>query len=136
MATDDDERDEEERSEDEPEDQPAEDEEEAPEEDLRDQRIAELETALANSAAQVDALSQGLFAAQVAATGRLVDPSGLPYDAALVNNPEALDAAITALLLASPHLGRIVVSGDVDQDARDEVEPPAPNLLSILKEFA
>ena len=129
MATDDDEREEETQ-----EDPPAE--EESPEEDPRDARLAELETALANAAAQIDGLSQGLFAAQVAATGRLVDPSGLPYSADLVNNAEALDAAITALLLASPHLGRIVVEGDVDQDARDEVEPPAPNLLSILKEFA
>lgn len=129
MPPDDEERDEEET--------PSEETEEAPpEEDPRDARIVELESALANATTQLDAMSQGLFAAQVAATGRLVDPSGLPYDAALVNNPEALDAAITALLLASPHLGRIVVSGDVDQDARDEVEPPAPNLLSILKEFA
>ena len=129
MATDD-EREEEESP---PEEAP---EEEAPEEDLRDQRIAELEAALASAATQIESLSQGLFYSQVAATGRLVDPSGLPYDAALVNNAEAMDAAITALLLASPWLGKIVVEGDVDQDARDEVTPPAPNLLGILKEFA
>lgn len=107
---------------------------ETPEEDPRDQRIAELEMALAAASAQVDALSQGLFASQVDATGRLIDPGSMPYAPELLNAPEALDAAITALLLSSPWMGKVQVSGDVDQDARDEVTPPAPNLLSILKE--
>jgi hypothetical protein len=61
----------------------------------------------------------------------------MPFAPELLNQPEALDAAITALLLSSPWLGKIVVDGDVDQDAKDEITPPAaPNLLEIMKQFA
>lgn len=108
-------------------------EDDTPEEDPNAARIAELEAALAALTTENQALSEGLFYAQVAATDALVDPSGLPYSADLLNNPEALEAAIAALLLASPQLGKIKVAGDVDQDARDEVEPTAPGLLEIMK---
>src|SRR5438874_9059396 len=67
-------------------------EDDAPEEDPNAARIAELESALASATTQLEAMSQGLFYAQVAATDLLVDPSGLPYDPALVNNPEAMQA--------------------------------------------
>jgi hypothetical protein len=54
---------------------------------------------------------------------------------------EAVVGELTAALeaanerVAELSAGLIKVSGDVDQDARDEVTPPAPNLLSIMKEF-
>jgi hypothetical protein len=55
-----------------------------------------------------------LFAARVAATGRLADPTDMPFDAALVDDADALNAAIDALLTAKPHLAtRKPAWGDV-----------------------
>lgn len=110
-------------------------EEEAPEVDQRDQRIQELEDTLAAAQAQIDSLSQGLFAYQVSALDLLADPGALPYSADLVGNEEALRAAALALIAAQPDLAKIVVTGDVDQFARDDVEPAPANLLQIMKEL-
>jgi|SRR5581483_1467089 len=100
-----------------------------------DPRIAELEAALAASNAQVEALGQALFTYQVSDLGLLADPAAMPYSPDLAGNPDALKAAVLALIASQPDLGRIVVTGDVDQDARDEVQPPATNLLAIMKEM-
>lgn len=103
--------------------------------DERDQRIATLEAALTEATSQVEALSQAVFTAQVGSLGLLVDPAEMPYDPALVNDPDALQAAVSALLVAKPYLAKMRVSGDIDQGPRDEVTPPV-SLTGILKQFA
>jgi hypothetical protein len=68
-------------------------------------------------AQQADALAQRLHAALVAATGRLADPSDLPFAAQHLDDADALTAAIDELLQAKPHLKSRRVVGDVGQGA-------------------
>ncbi|KRE38216.1 hypothetical protein ASG73_04435 [Janibacter sp. Soil728] len=60
-------------------------------------------------------LQERLHGALVGATGRLADPSDLPFDPAHLEDEDALTAAIDALLEAKPHLAPRRVSGDVGQ---------------------
>lgn len=62
-------------------------------------------------------LQQRLFTMLVEKTGRLADPSDLPFDAALIDDEGALDEAIESLLAAKPHLASRRVVGDVGQGA-------------------
>lgn len=74
-------------------------------------------------AKRADELAERVFRLEVAATGRLADPSDLPYDAALVDDPDALRAAVDALLAAKPHLASRRPRGDVDQGVRETSQP-------------
>jgi hypothetical protein len=82
--------------------------------------------------ARVDELTRALLTAQVAATGRLADPTDLKAATDVLDNPEALNAAIDALLEAKPHLKARKASGDIGQGSRGASAQPA-NLLSIIK---
>lgn len=62
-----------------------------------------------------DDLAQRLHTAQVAATGRLADPSDLAFDEALLDDEAALNAAIDALLEKKPHLASRMPKGDIGQ---------------------
>lgn len=77
-------------------------------------------------AKKADEYARELFAARVAATGRLADPTDLPFDAGHLDSPDALNAAIDALLDAKPHLASRVPRGNVGQGAgtasHDEVD--------------
>ncbi|MFV0430324.1 MAG: hypothetical protein ACK5KO_12975 [Arachnia sp.] len=66
-------------------------------------------------AKRADDLARDLFAARVTATGRLADPSDLDYDEALLDDAEALDAAVDDLLATKPHLASRTPRGDVGQ---------------------
>lgn len=66
-------------------------------------------------AGQSDVLAQRLHTALTAATGRLQDPTDLPYDAAHLDDPEALGQAIDDLLKAKPHLGARKLHGNIGQ---------------------
>ena len=66
-------------------------------------------------AKRADELARELFAAKVTATGRLADPSDLPFSDDLVADADALNAAIDALLDAKPHLASRTPRGDVGQ---------------------
>ncbi|PWF26037.1 hypothetical protein [Ancrocorticia populi] len=66
-------------------------------------------------AGQSDVLAQRLHTALTAATGRLQDPTDLPYDAAHLDDPEALEQAIDDLLKAKPHLGARRPTGSIGQ---------------------
>lgn len=66
-------------------------------------------------AGRSDDLAARLHTALVTATGRLADPSDLPYDEAHVDDTEALAAAIDDLLARKPHLASRKPSGDVGQ---------------------
>lgn len=70
---------------------------------------------LADAEARADKYGRALFTAQVAATGRLADPADLPYNAELVDDADALTAAIDALVEAKPHLRSRKPVGDVGQ---------------------
>lgn len=56
----------------------------------------------------------------VRATGRLADPTDLPFDAAHLDDPEALTAAIDTLLEAKPHLESRRPTGDIGQGHKGE----------------
>jgi hypothetical protein len=68
-------------------------------------------------AADRDDLAQRLHAALVTATGRLADPSDLPFDEDHLSDPDAIEAAIDDLLARKPHLASRKPSGDVGQGA-------------------
>lgn len=79
-----------------------------------------------------DDLAQQLFTAKVAATGRLADPTDLPYDEGLLNDSAALDQAIGELLHAKPHLASRVPHGSVGQGPRSG-DAGAVDLASMLR---
>ena len=80
--------------------------------------VQKLRTEAAESrvrAKATDALATRLHASLVAATGRLADPSDLPFDAAHLDDDAAMNTAIDALLVAKPHLASRKPRGDVGQ---------------------
>ena len=66
-------------------------------------------------AKKADELARELFTAKVTATGRLADPTDLPFSDELVADADALNAAIDALLGKKPHLASRTPRGDVGQ---------------------
>jgi len=65
----------------------------------------------------LEPLQQRLFTALVQQSGRLADPTDLPFDATLLEDEGRLTAAIDALVARKPHLASRRVSGDVGQGA-------------------
>jgi len=82
-----------------------------------------------------DGLAQRLHTATVAATGRLADPTDLPYDEAHLDDPDALAAAIDDLLERKPHLKARRPVGDVGQGDRGRAAEPV-NLAAMLRDRA
>lgn len=68
-------------------------------------------------AQQADQLAERLHTALVAATGRLADPTDLPFDAHHLDDVDAMTAAIDVLVERKPHLKTRRPSGDVGQGA-------------------
>lgn len=68
-------------------------------------------------AKRADQLARDLFAARVAATGRLADPNDLTFDEALLDDPDALDTALDQLLAEHPHYAARTPRGDIGQGA-------------------
>ena len=68
-------------------------------------------------AKKADDYARALFAARVAATGRLADASDLPFDPELVDDLPAMEAAIDELLRAHPHYASRTPQGDIGQGA-------------------
>lgn len=66
-------------------------------------------------AADRDEIAERLHTALVAATGRLADPTDLTFDDAHLSDPEAITAAVDALLTAKPHLASRIPAGDIGQ---------------------
>ena len=66
-------------------------------------------------AKKADDYARALFAARVAATGRLADPSDLPFNTDLVDDLPALEAAIDDLLAQHPHYAARTPRGDIGQ---------------------
>lgn len=66
-------------------------------------------------AKRTDDLATRLHTALVAATGRLADPTDMPFDDAHLEDDTALTDALDALLKAKPHLASRRPRGDVGQ---------------------
>lgn len=82
-------------------------------------------------AQRADELARRLHRVLVEQTGRLADPSDLAFDEAHLDDPEALTAAVDALLASKPHLASRKVIGDVGQGASGA--SGEVNLLGILR---
>ncbi|MBG6237390.1 hypothetical protein IWX78_000333 [Mycetocola sp. CAN_C7] len=85
-------------------------------------------------AQQADELATRLHSALVAATGRLADPSDLPFDEAHLSDPDTLTAAVDALVTAKPHLASRKPFGDIGQGARPASD--GFNLAGLLRSTA
>jgi hypothetical protein len=82
-------------------------------------------------AQRADDLAHRLHTELVKATGRLADPTDIPFDETHLDKPEALASAVDELLQRKPHLASRRPSGDVGQGAT----PSRPNvdLAAILR---
>ena len=94
--------------------------------------VQELRQESAGYRTRVRDLEQQLHRLQVEQTGALADPADLPFDAAHLESPEALQAAIDALLADKPHLKARRFVGDVGQGSRGSA-PAEVNLLGMLQ---
>ncbi len=81
-----------------------------------------------------DDLAHRLHAALTAATGRLADPSDLPFDDAHLANDDALNAAIDDLLARKPHLATRRPVGVIGQGVTSTTD--TVNLAGILRSRA
>lgn len=85
-------------------------------------------------ARSVEIYSQRLHTELVRATGRLADPSDLPFDEGHLDDPEALDAALEELVVRKPHLASRRPVGEIGQGAT--YAPAAVDLASMLRQRA
>ena len=81
-----------------------------------------------------DTLAQRLHRVLVEQTGRLADPTDLPFDEAHLADPEALTAAIDELLTRKPHLAARTFHGNIGQGAT--TDPASIDLAAILRHNA
>ena len=73
-------------------------------------------------AQKADDLAHRLHSALVTASGRLQDASDLPYDESHLDDPEALETAISELLAKKPHLGSRKPAGNIGQGASNTTD--------------
>ena len=83
-------------------------------------------------AKRADDLARELFTARVAATGRLADPNDLPFNAALLADMPALEAAIDELVAQHPHYAARRPRGDIGQGATGS-DGGTVNLAGLLR---
>lgn len=83
-------------------------------------------------AQRADDLAARLHTALVAATGRMADPTDLAFDAAHLDDADALTGAIDELLTRKPHLASRRPFGDVGQGNRGGAAEPV-NLADMLR---
>lgn len=69
-------------------------------------------------------LAQRLYAELVRATGKLADPTDLPFDAEALDDAEKLTGAIDGLIAAKPHLKARKPTGDVGMGDRGKESGP------------
>ena len=82
-------------------------------------------------AKHTEEVERRLHDALVRLDGRLHDASDLDFDPKRLEG-DGVEAAITALLEAKPHLAKRAPSGDVGAGVRGEVDA-APDLISIMR---
>lgn len=84
-------------------------------------------------AQQADTYAQRLHTELVRATGRLADPTDLPFDAEHLDDADKLAGAIDELLASKPHLASRRPTGDIGQGDRGPASGSF-SLLGMLKE--
>lgn len=84
-------------------------------------------------AQHADGLATRLHTELVRATGRLADPSDLPFDPEHLNDADKLNADINELLESKPHLASRRPTGDIGQGQRGP-SSGSFSLLDMLKE--
>jgi len=112
---------------------------EEPEESTRDEPetfdrdyVSGIRREAADHRAKAKGLATRLHQELVRANGRLADPNDLPFDAAHLDDPDALNAAIDDLLARKPHFAARTPQGNIGQGAKDQGAQPL-NLVSHLK---
>lgn len=85
-------------------------------------------------AGKSDDLARRLHLALVAATGKLADPSDLPFDESHLEDADALTAALDDLVARKPHLASRKPAGDIGQGASPEAG--TVSLAGILRQAA
>lgn len=86
-------------------------------------------------AAKGDAYAQRLHTEMVRATGKLADPTDLPFSADHLDDPDALAAAVDDLLTRKPHLASRKPVGDIGQGPVSG-SSPSVDLAAILRQRA
>lgn len=84
-------------------------------------------------AQQGEQYAQRLHTELVRATGRLADPTDLPFDAEHLDDADKLAGAIDELVASKPHLASRRPTGDIGQGDRGPASG-AFSLLGMLKE--
>ncbi|OKH65405.1 hypothetical protein [Mycolicibacterium mageritense] len=84
-------------------------------------------------AGEADSLAKRLHTELVRATGRLADPTDLPFDAEHLEGSDKLSLAIDELLESKPHLATRRPTGDIGQGNRGP-STSGFSLLDMLKE--
>lgn len=85
-------------------------------------------------AQRADKLAQRLHQALVESTGRLADPTDMPFDESHLDDPEALQDAVEDLVARKPHLASRRPRGDVGQGASSSAGDV--DLAALLRERA
>lgn len=85
-------------------------------------------------AKKAETYARELFYARVAATGRLADPDDLDFDEALLDDHDALTAAVEELVARKPHLALRKPRGDVGAGAT--ADAGVVDLAGILRSRA
>lgn len=94
---------------------------------------SEDEQKLTEAQDKADKYARALFEARVSATGRLADATDMPFNADLLDDADALTAALDALLKAKPHLAnRKPAWGDVGAGQAAPAKP-GPTFADLLR---
>ena len=95
--------------------------------------VEDLRKEAAGHRTQLRTVQERLHTELVRATGLLADPADLEFDAAHLEDPEALQAAIAALVEAKPHLkARSFAPGGAAQGAKNAASGGV-DLLGMLR---
>lgn len=81
---------------------------------------------------RADTLARRLHTELVRATGRLADPTDLPFDETHLEDPEVLAAAVDDLISRKPHLAARRPTGDIGQGATNSTSTGV-DLAAILR---
>lgn len=84
-------------------------------------------------AGKTDELARRLHEALVAADGRLADPADLEFNEEHLDDPEALAAAVAALIERKPGLRAQQLGGDVGAGKRGTPAKAPADLISIIR---
>lgn len=98
--------------------------------------VEDLRKEAAGYRTQVRELQERLHRMSVEQTGSLADPADLPFDAAHLESPEALAAAIEELLAAKPHLKARRFAPDAAAQGAKGTASGGVDLLGILRQNA